>query len=349
MSITEQRVRHSVLLGGLLALTIQKIGLLGEAELARLKDELRDSCARLGVAQEFEILHQLGTGHDDETYQVSTLVSLIESQISTASAPACGIWFRYSFDLSLTSTDLDTLRTLGQDLIDRLKSLGVDGTRAKAFVETTLENGLDIDSLLTIACGLYEDHEIVVLVVAANPDRDLDLEEEIRAISRAAEVASGGIRFEIMTAPAARPMDLIEMLGERRPTILHFAGHGSDTVLRFRDDGDRVVDVDGDTLVEVLSGRGVVLLVLNSCYSDRIADAALSSVEAVIGTKVAVDDSHARRFSEAFYRRLARGTTVVDAFEDAKDTVAMHGGSKVFRFRGDRHARVERLVRRGST
>ena len=96
-----------------------------------------------------------------------------------------------------------------------------------------------------------------------------------------------------------------------------------------------LVTVSGPSLARVLGGRGIRLVVLNSCFSiSTVADLA-AAVVAVVGTTARVGDEAARRFSTAFYRTLGDGYSVGEAFRDGRDAVDVHMLDDVFKMRGD--------------
>lgn len=175
-----------------------------------------------------------------------------------------------------------------------------------------------------------------ILFLAANPltTSHLDLEEELRGIE--AELRAVRFRHDITltTGHAARADDLVRLLRQHQPSIVHFSGHGEPDGIVLRTEAGHAV-VPGDALTRLFRDRGVALVVLNACYSDTQARQLLQAVPAVIGTTDAVDDEAARRFSVAFYRTLGNGHPVKDAFRDAGDAVAIHALVDVFAAHGD--------------
>ena len=172
-----------------------------------------------------------------------------------------------------------------------------------------------------------------VLVVAANPDVDLDLEEEIRTIGSA--LRSDLVDVKIRMAPAARPADLIRKVRHFSPNVLHFLGHGDDSQICFRSDTGSVSDVSTDALHDFLDGRGVDLVVLNSCYSEGVAAGLVDVVGAVVGTTCDVSDEQANSFSRAFYDSLCGGNTVDEAFRDGADLLRLEGLQDAYALLGD--------------
>lgn len=176
-----------------------------------------------------------------------------------------------------------------------------------------------------------------ILFLAANPTamRPLDLEEELRSL----EIELRGVKHRdkivCRARHAVRPDDLIRYVREDKPNVLHFSGHGASSGIILRNDTGGDTAVAGSALERFLKGRGVELVVLNSCFSKHQADAIKGAVRAVVGTTDAVDDEAARRFTIAFYRALGEGLSVKDAFRDGGDAVQLHGLTDVFHSDGD--------------
>jgi hypothetical protein len=93
--------------------------------------------------------------------------------------------------------------------------------------------------------------------------------------------------------------------------------------------------VSGDALAHFVEGRGIRLVVLNSCYARNQIERLADVVETVVGTTHALDDSAARRFSSAFYRALGDGLSVREALRDGKDAVRLYNLGDVFSGLGD--------------
>lgn len=173
----------------------------------------------------------------------------------------------------------------------------------------------------------------VVIVAANSTDAPMNLGEELRSIQLGLELTD---KLEAKISHASRPDDLISYVSDEEPVIVHFSGHGNREGIALKeDDGLQDRPVSGERLERFFAGRGVRLVVLNSCYSDSQAAAIQKSVEAVIGTPTDLDDEAAHRFSRAFYRKLARGGTVSAALKDGQDAVDIYGLDDQFSGIGD--------------
>jgi hypothetical protein len=68
-----------------------------------------------------------------------------------------------------------------------------------------------------------------VLFLAANPASapHLALDEEVRAIDQKIRLSDGRDRLQLVAGWAVRADDLLQLLNQHRPAIVHFSGHGT--------------------------------------------------------------------------------------------------------------------------
>lgn len=175
-----------------------------------------------------------------------------------------------------------------------------------------------------------------VLILAANPGTTsaLDLEEELRDIQAELKAVRYRDEIELHIALATRPEDFVQKLREVKPRVILFSGHGTEDGIILRSESGHQL-VAGEALARLLKGRGVDLLVLNSCYSSSQAILLADAVGTIVGTSSEVDDVAARKFSAAFFRTLGNGHSIQDAFRDGGDSVAIYGYEDVFCSMGD--------------
>lgn len=170
---------------------------------------------------------------------------------------------------------------------------------------------------------------IKALFLAANPEstEPLRIDEEIRSIQEKLLGATGRDSLELVYALAARPDDLLRALNRHKPHILHFSGHGSgkgQILLVQENQEPRPKPVSAEVmahLLRTLKGN-LRLAIFNCCYSQNQAEAAAEVVGCAVGTPAGIDDDHAIRFAAAFYRALAFGVSVQEAFEQGRTALA---------------------------
>jgi GTPase SAR1 family protein len=204
----------------------------------------------------------------------------------------------------------------------------------RQFVATN-EDQYDLSRISEIVPKRRSPMRILFLAANSMPSVSLDLENELRSL----EVEIRGTRYRdnvILTARhAVQPDDLVRYIRADRPSVVHFSGHSSKKGIFLRDGKDGFIKVSAPTLRQLLEGRGIKLLVLNACYTQRHAKELLGAVNTIIGTTGAVGDDAALRFTIAFYRTLADGGSIRAAFRDGRDAVVLYGLKDVFGSAGD--------------
>jgi hypothetical protein len=159
-----------------------------------------------------------------------------------------------------------------------------------------------------------------MLMSSAADAPELQLGEEIRALRLGQGAETVRNRLDILDIPAARPRDLLEGIRQHRPGMLHFSGHGQIGELLFQANDGSGRPVLTSEVVEVLryEGESIRLVVLGACHSESHAHALVAHVGCVVAMRGSVLDADARRFSAVFYRHLAEGDSVQDAFAKAR-------------------------------
>lgn len=173
-------------------------------------------------------------------------------------------------------------------------------------------------------------HPIRILLFAANPNATarLRIDQEFREIRAAlrAEEQSGSVELEQRSA--GRPEDLQDALLQVRPHIVHFSGHGttSEEILLEESGGEarRVGKQAFAQLFGILKDR-ILLVVLNACHSKPLAEAIGEHIEYAIGMEDALTDKAAIDFAIAFYKGIAFGKTVQDAFALGRNALHLKG------------------------
>jgi WD40 repeat protein len=167
----------------------------------------------------------------------------------------------------------------------------------------------------------------VLLFAFANDDRPGRrlgrLGREIEEIRRALAQAERDGTCELVVRESTTREELIEALEDpryrRRLTVIHFAGHADDTRLFLEGDAGPIgARIQG--LAPLLGELdGLALVFLNGCATlaqgKRLAQ---HGIPAVIGTEHIVDDEHAQRFAVDFYRGIATGASIAEAFARAQ-------------------------------
>jgi hypothetical protein len=169
---------------------------------------------------------------------------------------------------------------------------------------------------------------IAILFVSSDPSGlpHLRLAREEREIRSELLASEHRRRFEFFAVGAVRGQDLSRALLHHRPQVLHFSGHGQRSgALLLEDESGGKQPVQPRALADLLAaaGNGLRCVVLNACYSGRLARALLAAAPCVVGMRRSIRDDAAIAFSIGFYQALGAGCSPEQAFELGKAQVAM--------------------------
>ena len=187
--------------------------------------------------------------------------------------------------------------------------------------------------------------KIRVLFLSANP-RDttrIRVDEEAREIFEKIEEGTGRGAFELFKYPATRVGDLQRLLMKHRPHIVHFSVHGSlaqKIVLEGSAGRGKRVGIKDLVGVFDLFKNHVRVVILNACLTEPQAQALKEVIDYTVGNDEVIGDRAAVTFAGAFYRALAFGMPIRQAFKSAEAEVKVQ---RIPRSRG-----LKLLVREGA-
>ncbi|SRR5579883_538085 len=163
---------------------------------------------------------------------------------------------------------------------------------------------------------------ITILILAAIP-HGLRLDKEIREIEEAIRRASNRDLFEIKVRTAIHPKDIRRAIAEEQPQIVHLCGHcEKDGSLLLEDDGEnnKPVAPEGLAYLFKLHADYVKCVLLNTCYSEKPAEAISQYINYVIGMNSLIQDRAAIEFAKGFYDGLGyKNSGNQDVFQRAFD------------------------------
>lgn len=172
-----------------------------------------------------------------------------------------------------------------------------------------------------------------VVFLLANPDGRNRLDVEVREVD--AVRREHPEQLAVQVSHATRLRDLIRVLADSRLDIVHFAGHGTRDgrlVLDGPNGGQPVAAADFAQLM-VAAGHPRCI-VFSSCFSGTYLPLLRGSATHVIGCDIALSDKCAVDFSAAFYRCLAVGRPVPDAYAYAVAAMRVGGCAAPMRIWG---------------
>jgi hypothetical protein len=169
-----------------------------------------------------------------------------------------------------------------------------------------------------------------VLLVCANPrgTAALKLDEEVREIEIKVRGSDYRDCIKIITSLAARPDDLLQLLNQHKPHVVHFSGHGSEEeeIVLLGKDG-KPQSVSKEALVSLFRTLkdNIRVVMLNACFSEPQASAIIEEIDCAIGMKRAIGDDAAITFAASFYRAVGFGRSVKEAVDQGKTALLLEG------------------------
>lgn len=157
-----------------------------------------------------------------------------------------------------------------------------------------------------------------ILILASNPRKDLNLDEEIRQLREVIDNSRDHEDFELVDALAVRVGDLHELMFKHQPQIVHFCGHGGGAQgLVFNSDQGQEQLVGTEALSGLFSlfAENVECVLLNACYSQEQAHAIVAHIKYAIGMNQEIRDDAAIAFSIGFYRALGYACGIEEAYD----------------------------------
>jgi hypothetical protein len=156
-----------------------------------------------------------------------------------------------------------------------------------------------------------------------DPDPDLQLpplrtDLEMRKVKERLQLSRERDRYRIEFCPASRQEDISQALLDFEPEIVHFSGHGdSDGNLLLENDGGGVVPTSPEGLARLfrLHRSTIKCVIVNACYSERLARAMSQYIDHVVGMRWLIGDEAAIQFCVGFYTGLFNSQSVPAAFE----------------------------------
>jgi WD40 repeat protein len=179
-----------------------------------------------------------------------------------------------------------------------------------------------------------------LLLLAFANDRDdrvnylRNLPEELRRITESLDRAKAeGLCDYVYLANATlkQILDTFQKAEYRnRIAVFHYGGHANSLQWLLETAEGRAEAIDVAGLAAFLGQqRGLQLIFLNGCSTQKQVEAFEATVPMVIATSQAIDDQVAMEFANRFYRGLASGAHVQSAYKEAESAVRSAGNGTV--------------------
>ncbi|MGR6320352.1 CHAT domain-containing protein [Micromonospora soli] len=168
-----------------------------------------------------------------------------------------------------------------------------------------------------------------ILYLTSSPLGDLRVDKEVRNVKEAVRAATHRDMVAIEPMPAATGPDLLDGLTRFRPHVIHFSGHGNESMLSF-DGGTALAVGTTMTAATFVSALQAVdqpprLVVLNACKSEAQLEALTEVTSAAVGMSDKIKDTAAIRFAARFYAAIAEGQSIASALALSKVDLEIRG------------------------
>lgn len=150
-----------------------------------------------------------------------------------------------------------------------------------------------------------------------------NLSKEMKLILRAMDPVAQASKAYLHVMPATTAREIQNLFQnswfEGRVNIFHYGGHATPSVLYLERDGGGNESFFSEGLARFLGvQKGINLVFLNACSTEKQALRLIEeNIPAVIATSQDIPDDVAVMFAETFYKGLASGASIEEAFREA--------------------------------
>ncbi|MCY1071189.1 SAVED domain-containing protein [Nannocystis sp. RBIL2] len=171
-----------------------------------------------------------------------------------------------------------------------------------------------------------ESETLRILALGASPrdEARLDIDTEFRELKHKLRDAIDSPRFELFAETAVTTDDLMWCMNAHDPHVVHLSAHGSeagDICLVDPANKGRPVPMAGIVRALRAAGPNVRVVVVNACFSAKLAVELQRYFDFVIGVDQPLNDKTAISFTKGFYRALAFGKSLESALEQGRAQV----------------------------
>lgn len=176
-----------------------------------------------------------------------------------------------------------------------------------------------------------KEERLRVLLLGSSAAGDLRVGREQKRIRSAVESALHRDLVHLDVRPAATIADLLDGVTRFRPHVVHFSGHGNETLIELeeeRDEPHRGVIVSAAALSSAVRAcdEPPLLVLLNSCNSAaQLPDLVRDEIPLAIGMADKIDDGDAITYAAQFYAAVANGQSVGSSHNSARAALELGG------------------------
>lgn len=168
-----------------------------------------------------------------------------------------------------------------------------------------------------------------VLLVSCGPTAksSVGVDEEMQTIASILRTSNFRDRIILIPGLAARLDDLLQLLNEHEPDVVHFAGHVSSKELAFMAEDGTATPNTGTALAQLFETKKKrpKIVMLNDYFTHHLANAITKQVDIAIGMTGAITHKGAIVFAASFYRAIGLGKSITESVAQGKTALLLEG------------------------
>ena len=274
-------------------------------------------------------------------YDLLAEVSDPDALNSPADLGDVGVAFRRALDHGLKLGNVRVRHVVAAVTVGAALMMGKQVNRSMHLPIQTwqFQSGRARRYVRTLRIGEFVDRPRVLLLAASPLDSaPISTPAEIQDLGDTLQRHSN--RIALISRPAARIEDLLVLLDEENPTMVHIAAHGRDksAALILQTAEGSSFTVPADELARVLArSPRLRCVVLTTCHGAELAERIARPGRIAVGVEGTLDDGHARSFACGFWASICAGHNVREAFRDGLLSVESEQARERFQMFPDEH------------
>ena len=158
-------------------------------------------------------------------------------------------------------------------------------------------------------------------------DYKLALDEVIREITSKIRAANHRDSIDLISACVAWPDDLLQLLNQYRPQIVHFSGHGSNSCKIILTDNNGVSKAVSRAIQALFAALkdNVRVVVIDACYSREQAEAITRVIDCAVVMSDSIEYKAAITFATSSYKAIGFGCSIREAFDQGRAVLLLEG------------------------
>ncbi|WP_172635356.1 CHAT domain-containing protein [Saprospira grandis] len=223
------------------------------------------------------------------------------------------------WDLNTLKAEADQLNTVSEKRrFYRLKQLQYQKEAAEVGLDLGIGEEIDIELLYLDEVDKNINTLNTILFLSASPNGLTPIRVDIEESEIRSKIKGSKFRNTlILETRTAITTDIIsESILEIEPNIVHFSTHGENDNILIEGKNGTHEQLSASNLNRLLKkSDNIECIVLNACYSEKVAKIISTKGYYVIGVSNVISDDNAIAFSKGFYIAIGSGKDISSAFD----------------------------------